>query len=194
MVLFFSLNLHKHKIMARLSKADWLQEGFKILQEFAQNKLRILYLCERLRVTRGSFYHHFSSIEDYISSLMQQWEKENTIALIQASEQAATPAQKMEILNELVAKIDQSIEAAIRSWGFYNEVVGSHLKKVDEQRIGYLQGLFEKMGFSTQEALYRAKIDYAVLVGIQQLFPNINAKELEILYETYSKNLNENGK
>ena len=31
--------------MARLSKEDWLEEGFRLLSEFAQDKLRIAYLC-----------------------------------------------------------------------------------------------------------------------------------------------------
>ncbi|MEL7340174.1 MAG: TetR/AcrR family transcriptional regulator, partial [Bacteroidota bacterium] len=101
--------------MARLSKEDWLAEGFKVLSEFAQHKLRILYLCERLGVTRGSFYHHFESIEDYIEQLMQSWEQQNTLQLIELANTAEGPKERFQKLNEMVVSLDQSIETAIRS-------------------------------------------------------------------------------
>lgn len=171
--------------MARLNKSDWLEEGFKILQQFAQNKLRILYLCERLKVTRGSFYHHFSSIDNYISELIGKWEKENTLAFIKAANKAVSPMEKMMILTEKVRLADQSIEAAIRSWSFYNDTVKQHLDKVDEIRIGYLHSLFEQMGDSSDEALIKAKFDYATLIGIQQLYPNISPEEMARFYDLF---------
>lgn len=173
--------------MARLSKQDWLNEGFKILAEFAQNKLRILYLCERLKVTRGSFYHHFKSIDVYIAELMKAWEKENTLEFIRASSKGGNPEERMALLNEKVVAADQSIEAAIRSWSFYNPLVKQHLEQVDQIRLTYLEGIFLEMGFDTQKALAKAKLDYAVLVGLQQLYPKTIAQEMEQLYEVYTE-------
>ncbi|MEM9822338.1 MAG: TetR/AcrR family transcriptional regulator [Bacteroidota bacterium] len=171
--------------MARLSKEDWLKEGFKILAEFAQNKLRILYLCERLKVTRGSFYHHFKSIDVYIAELMKAWEKENTLEFIRAASKGGSPQQRMALLNERVVAIDQSIEAAIRSWSFYNPQVKQHLEQVDQIRLTYLEGIFLEMGFEAEKALAKAKLEYAILVGLQQLYPNTIAYEMEQLYEVY---------
>ena len=61
-------------IMPKLSKEDWLEKGFEILSEFNQDKLRIQYLCDRLGVTKGSFYHHFQGIQGYISELLLRME------------------------------------------------------------------------------------------------------------------------
>jgi len=44
----------------RLSVDDWIQAGFSILAEGDPAALRVERLCERLRVTKGSFYWHFS--------------------------------------------------------------------------------------------------------------------------------------
>ncbi len=169
--------------MAKLTVADWLEEGFSILSEFAQNKLRILYLCERLKVTRGSFYHHFNSIEHYITELMNSWEKSCTLECIRHSNQAKSPEQRLELLLKRIMKANQSIEEAIRSWSFYHPIVKTHLKKVDEIRIAYLQGIFEEMGMGKELSEKRAQLDYALLVGLQQLFPAITAKEMAVFFK-----------
>ena len=171
--------------MARLSKEDWLEEGIKILSEFAQNKLRILYLCDRLKVTRGSFYHHFKSIDAYISDLMKKWEEENTLAFIRVSDEGENPMDKMLILSKRIGKAEQSVEASIRSWSFYNPLVKAHLERVDQERLAYLESIFKEMGFSKKVARARAKIEYGLLIGIQQLNPNMTKKEMKFIYEIH---------
>ena len=171
--------------MAKLSREDWLEEGIKILSEFAQDKLRILYLCERLKVTRGSFYHHFKSIDDYISSLMKKWEEENTLELIRASDKGSDAVERMEILASRVGDSKQSVEGSIRSWSFYKPLVKERLNRVDQQRLAYLRGIFKDMGFDKKKAKTMAMIDYSLLIGLQQLDPNISKKKMEVIFNVY---------
>ena len=176
--------------MARLSKEDWLAEGFKLLFEFAQDKLRIAFLCERLGVTRGSFYHHFESIDNYVEDLMRVWEKQNTLDAIEAAQLGKSPLESMELLNRKVVQANQKIEAAIRSWSFYQPVVKKHLDRVDETRLTFLTNIFQQMGMEKVVAQKHAKLDYAVLIGIQQLYPNITPREMEGLWEIYRPDWN----
>lgn len=178
------INYHS-LLMARLSKEDWLEEGFKLLSEFAQNKLRIALLCDRLGVTRGSFYHHFESIEHYVEALMQRWEKQNTLDAIEAAQVGKSPLESMELLNRKVAQANQKVEAAIRSWSFYHPVVKTHLKRVDDIRLDFLVRIFQQMGLEESIAQKSAKLDYAMLIGIQQLYPDIRPQEMEALWEVY---------
>lgn len=171
--------------MARLSKEAWLKEGFKLLSEFAQDKLRIAYLCERLGVTRGSFYHHFESIDQYVEELLKQWEKQNTLDAIKAAELGNSPMERMELLNRQVVQANQKVEAAIRSWSFYHPVVKQHLARIDEIRISFLTDIFQEMSMAADIAHKHAKLDYAVLIGVQQLYPDITSKELEALWKVY---------
>lgn len=173
--------------MARLSKNDWLKEGFKILKEFAQHKIRILYLCERLQVTRGSFYHHFKSINDYIEALMKKWEQEYTLEFIEEANKGNTPFDQLQILNAMIFQNEQTIEASIRSWGFYHEIVGHYLQRVDETRIHYLRDIFVNAGLEEEKALMCAKLEYASLIGIQQLYPKKFDDEVKALCDLYSE-------
>lgn len=168
--------------MKKLTKEDWLIEGLRILQEFAQNKIRILYLCERLKVTRGSFYHHFSSIDEFITELLKKWEKDNTLALIKASSLAQSTEEQIKKLGEMAMNKDKAVEVAIRSWSYYHPIVKEYLEKVDNIRLTYLSNIFQQQGMTKEVAEKRAQIDYALLVGIQHLFPEMSQQSMAELY------------
>ena len=171
--------------MARLTREDWIAEGFKILSEFAQDKLKILYLCQRLKVTRGSFYHHFKSIEDYINALMEAWQEENTLQLIRNSKEGQTAYEKMDIINAQVAASNFKLEASIRSWSYYHPIVKQYVDKADTTRLAFLQDIFMLLGFEKELAYKKGMLDYAVLIGIQQLKPNLKPEELQELFKLY---------
>ncbi|MGB0523271.1 MAG: TetR/AcrR family transcriptional regulator [Flammeovirgaceae bacterium] len=173
--------------MARLTKDDWLIEGFRILSEFAQHKIKILYLCERLQVTRGSFYHHFKSISHYIEELMKKWKQKYTLDFIDQANKGKTPLERLQILNEMIFRNEQAIETAIRSWGFYHETVQTYLQQVDEIRIQYLQHTFIKAGLEEHKALMCAKLEYATFIGIQQMYPKKFDGEVRDLCDLYQE-------
>lgn len=170
-----------------LSKKSWLAEGFALLAEFSQDKLTIQYLCTRLKVTRGSFYHHFSGIENYIQEMMEAWEEENTHLLVKEANTGSSAEESMELLAKAVSSKNQSIEAAIRSWSFYQPTVARHLAKVDQLRLTYLKQLHLKMGRSDEQANLIADLDYATLIGVQQLYPNIADEKMKALWQLQKK-------
>src|SRR5258707_13517163 len=57
----------------RLTADDWIEAGFAALADSGPNALRIGPLCERLNVTKGSFYWHFADMPAYRSALIESW-------------------------------------------------------------------------------------------------------------------------
>jgi AcrR family transcriptional regulator len=53
----------------RVTADDWIQAGFNVLAEGGPNALRIGRLCDRLDVTKGSFYWHFTDMRAYRAAL-----------------------------------------------------------------------------------------------------------------------------
>jgi AcrR family transcriptional regulator len=49
----------------RLGLDDWIQAGYALLAEEGIQALKIDRLCDRLGVTKGSFYWHFDGIPSY---------------------------------------------------------------------------------------------------------------------------------
>ena len=173
--------------MKRQSKEDWLEEGFQILSEFNQDKLRIQYLCERLGVTKGSFYHHFQGMQGYISELLSEWKQRNTLKFIELANRQVGPQEKLESLNKQVITVNQAIETAIRSWSFYHPEVQRVVREVDTIRLEFLKQIYLSTGVGDREAYQLAQLEYSTLVGLQFLFPHIGSEELKELYTTYEK-------
>ncbi|HXR42860.1 MAG TPA: TetR/AcrR family transcriptional regulator, partial [Acidothermaceae bacterium] len=57
----------------RLSADDWIDAGFAVLADSGPNGLRVDALCDRLNVTKGSFYWHFTDMPAYRSALVEAW-------------------------------------------------------------------------------------------------------------------------
>ena len=53
-----------------LGKADYFDAGFELLASGGVGAVTIAALCYRLGVTKGSFYHHFSSQTAFQNELL----------------------------------------------------------------------------------------------------------------------------
>lgn len=172
--------------MERLDKNSWLLEGFKILDKEGFSRITIDNLCEKQKRSKGSFYYHFKNIEGYIEELMKYWVQEYTMTPIKTAEINKTPALIYKALADMVFKSPYKVEQVIRAWGYSNLVVREYVNKVDKIRIDYMVGLKKEAGSDEKTAYNCAVLEFAVLIGIQQLYPSIPEKELVEIYKTYT--------
>ncbi len=180
MVLFYRMN--------RINKNTWLESGFKLLAQEGFSKITIENLCNDIEKTKGSFYHHFKNIDDYIVHLMEYWLNVNTLSIIETTEKEKDAWKKEETINSLVSRATHKAELYIRGWSFANKIVNSYVKKADSIRLNYITKLNEQKGFDNVKAKEMAMLTYATLVGMQQLFPELTTKDYGHLIElTYLK-------
>ncbi len=172
--------------MKKIEKNDWFTTGLTILENDGFLKITIDNLCSILKVTKGSFYHHFGSIDGYIDALMKYWMEENTKSLIKKADQHKSIDDRMEALNNMVLLRSHKSEQLIRGWSFSNKIVEKYVTEVDEMRLAYTTKLREECGESAKKAKLLSMLEYACLVGIQQLYPTIPKVELKELYELFS--------
>src|SRR5688572_30336195 len=59
----------------RLTVDDWVAAGLEIMAEDGVGGVKIHRLCERLGVTKGSFYWHFRDLDEYLGAVAQQWQE-----------------------------------------------------------------------------------------------------------------------
>jgi len=68
-------------------------------------------------------------------------------------------------------------EQYIRAWSFYNETVQKYVRQADEIRLQYLEKLGGELGMAKKQSRYFALTEYAMLIGIQQLSPEMNEEQ-----------------
>ena len=57
--------------MKKIEREDWFTTGLEILKKDGFLKITIDNLCDVLKVTKGSFYHHFKNVDGYIDALIK---------------------------------------------------------------------------------------------------------------------------
>ncbi|MCH5584058.1 TetR/AcrR family transcriptional regulator [Shimazuella sp. AN120528] len=167
------------------TKLSWLKEGCAVLAEAGPDELTIDGLCRRLKLTKGSFYHHFKNRKDYIHALLQFWEENMTLKLIDLSQREGSAREQLDRLTELVINLlaESSLEVNIRAWASHDELVYSYQQRVDIERRNSVKVLCDNIYKENIDSDLVAKIYYTLFIGSQHLFPPLNKKELTLIYK-----------
>lgn len=119
----------------------------------------IANLCERLGITKGSFYHHFTSLADFRQQLVAFWEaKQEALLAVPDGEAAGT---------DWVAPAHDPIDAAMRAWSQSDETVAAAQGRIDALRLKMVSKDLRLAGVSTERARGLASLGLAVQIGAQ---------------------------
>jgi AcrR family transcriptional regulator len=178
-----------------LTAADWVTEACLAIVEGGVGAVAVEPLAQRLGVTKGSFYWHFSNRDALLQAALERWE-EGTEAVIAELGRIADPRLRLE---QLIATAfsgyprDDGVTARGIGAGYAfdgaaalgigsshafqlaisdaadDPIVGPTLRRVSERRVDYLDKCFRALGLTTEEARYRAFLAYAAYVGTLRL-------------------------
>ncbi|MDA4103211.1 TetR/AcrR family transcriptional regulator [Mycolicibacterium monacense] len=147
---------------------DWIDAGFALLAEGGTNALRIGRLCDRLHVTKGSFYWHFSDIQAYRAALVEAWgDVRDRERRRFATMQDVPPRQRMRVMMEaLVNPSHWAVERVMRTWAIADDEVADKVRQSDRRVLAALQQAFLDEGFPDDEAALRSTIMFSAGVGL----------------------------
>lgn len=176
--------------MAKISKEKWIKGGIKLLRKESHASIKIDILCKKLKISKGSFYHHFKNINDYIEELVKFNFEVSTKSIIEGSKGIDQSIEKLESLRLFVHHLDPKVEIGFRAWSTHHPIVDKYQKKIDKVRMNYLYELILGLGISKIKAAKYAKIQYAIFVGLMNLKAlnsKENMEELVFLYDEIIK-------
>jgi AcrR family transcriptional regulator len=151
----------------RLSAEDYFPEALAVLGEQGSQALTIAALCERLDVTKGSFYHHFGGMPGFVDQLLAYWEREHSERLIAISKSQPDPTLRIATLTELGVNLPHASESAIRAWGRSSPDVAEVVERVDKRRERHCTDAIAALGIDRPRARLLGRIAVDLLVGIQ---------------------------
>lgn len=170
---------------ARFSQRDWLLVGFGALRDQDAEFATMEHICARAGRTRGGFYAHFTGIEDFWLRVADAWRTDFTDRLIDATGASGRIFERRDLMNELAARLDPSIELGIRRLAFRLPAVCEIVAAADRRRVSHLARLYRLAGYADPDADALARIEYASFVGLQQTEPGSGPPELRILYAVF---------
>ncbi len=165
-----------------LNRSAYYEAGLDLLAEAGHGGLTIAALCGRLGVTKGSFYHHFVDMAEYVELLLDHWETEHATRLIALSESVTDPVERFDLLQGIAVGLPHGAEAAIRAWSWNSHTVAAVQERVDRARLVHLTRAGVDAGLPPVRAKRMAKISLSVLVGMQLLERPARKKSMEDVF------------
>ncbi|MGB8403198.1 MAG: TetR/AcrR family transcriptional regulator [Mycobacterium sp.] len=172
----------------RRAATDYFAEAMTVLEESGFPALTAAGLCSRMGVTRGSFYHHFASFDDFVDRLLAFWEQHYSRDLISKSE-SADLATQVRMQADFAIGLPHGAEVALRAWGTIDPRVASALRKVDRLRHRGLVRSLCRHGVPEPKAKTYATIALATLTGMQMTQRPFKASSLRAVYDELAQTL-----
>ncbi|GAA5526284.1 TetR/AcrR family transcriptional regulator [Herpetosiphon gulosus] len=178
--------------MARVRREDWLHHGLSILSSESVAALTIERLTTDLGVTKGSFYHHFGGWPSYKTALLQQFEQQDTLDVIQHLAGYNDPAQKLRALFDLLtivaiyaANDPWDVEIAMRGWAATDLEVRAMIERIDHLRVSFVAELCSAITGDPERGLLMAQHGYSILLGAILMQPMLPMARLRQIYDEF---------
>ena len=138
-----------HADGARLTRDNWLDEAFQAVVVGGFENVKVLTIAEKLKVTRGSFYWHFTDHADLIDSLLMRWK----LAQLDLDEKLKSHRSD-DPVKDLVFVVDAAFnqagselenlrfEQALRGLSHLHKGAAQMLVEVDAERIKLFESKF----------------------------------------------------
>lgn len=170
------------------SQLAWLKMGIQTLDTVGWRALKINDLCQKLKVTKGSFYHWFKSKRDYDLAVLRYWKQRFTQGFIEQAEHGKNSQEKLALLGRQCiagAIMGNRLEFEINAWSFQDDEIKAFVTSVYEQRHQYLNQLLADIYDDPIEVKKHGLILYSLVVGIDFFYRQLTLEELELIFSDY---------
>jgi AcrR family transcriptional regulator len=150
----------------RLGREAYFEAAFALLGAEGSEALTIAALCRRLRVTKGSFYHHFSGMPQFTAALLRHWEDEHAARLDEVAG-LSDVARRLEITMERAYGLAHDAEAALRAWGYRDPAVGAAVARIDRARAQNYASTLALVIDDPERCWLLAHMGMAMVIGLQ---------------------------
>ena len=150
-----------------VTEAQWLQIG---MEQFARNGaegLVIEKMAAELGCSKSSFYWYFKSRSEFIVKLVERWSELTTQQVIRHSSQSEKAEDQLKnLLTEMFAVTQKGdFLFYLRKLARENAAFQTILNTIEQTRMSYVQGLFIKLGMTSEAAEQKSCILYHYYLG-----------------------------
>jgi AcrR family transcriptional regulator len=154
-----------------LSRDDWSRAALEALAADGLAGVAVEPLARRLEASKGSFYWHFRDRGELIAATLERWERRDTTEVIAALETIADPRERLrELARSAYVGAAEGNDAQSGVLAAASDPrVGPVLERVTRTRLAFLERQFEALGLDPPAARTRARMAYALYVGLGDL-------------------------
>ncbi|NNM52821.1 MAG: TetR/AcrR family transcriptional regulator [Pseudomonadales bacterium] len=155
-----------------VAREDWIRAALEALHEEGHMAATPNRLAHKLGLTRGSFYHHFCSLGDFIDAIMERFEYEGIIMGFEKAEQKGNdPWHQLQGMLSFAETRSYHLELALRAWGLNHARVAHHLERIDAERERRLIPVFAQLIHDPEQGRRLARLAMLAFIGRLCSFP-----------------------
>ncbi len=170
----------------KVKSEDWIKKGIELFSQGGIDALNVEKMANLLNCTKGSFYHHFKSREDYIDQILEYYYNSRKNMLESMGKLYNNPVEKLSRVLIGVFKNPRGLdfEFQLRKLAETNEKAKIHLNNLERERITYVSVLLNNCG--TDNPQLSAEMIYHYYLGWYQRnkFKSLSG---QTLYEEVNK-------
>lgn len=140
---------------SRFSKEHWIRKALEVLSQTGGAKIHIEKLAAKLGVTKGSFYWHFESRNDFVEQVLDYWEDKCTQVVIDYLNEQ-THASGKDLIKALINYLHDNdllaYEMPVRSWAVQETQVQKRVEAVDINRADFIKEKLQSSGTDAETA------------------------------------------
>jgi AcrR family transcriptional regulator len=169
-----------------LDKDDYFKVGMELLAEGGHAYVTVANLCERLDVTKGSFYHHFASGPEFLRELLVFWEAGYEPSYGQLG-RITDPIERVEFVKHMALELSYKAEAAIRALARTDDFAREIQRRVTDFRTEVLTQTLADAGVPGPRARVLADVGMTLLVGLQHSEQPDDRRHAALVFDEYQR-------
>lgn len=144
----------------------WIEAALDVLGEEGIDGVRVELIARKLKITKGSFYHHFDDRADLHAAMLEQWRQRLVVQVIDHLEAIADPHERFHQLMHApydIDRADRDLDLAVMVWARRDARAAAALEGADRTRTEFIGRALVACGVDAQEAPARAALALAFL-------------------------------
>lgn len=137
-------------------------------------------VCERLWVTKGSFYHHFSTMTGFVQALAREWES-TSIALLNACAAEPDSRRRSALICRDYLTLPHPAWRAWHAWGRTQPSVGEALRRVEQHAENLFAATLADLLGDVERAATLADMGGVIAIGLRQHEPPLEPETVAAL-------------
>lgn len=149
----------------RLAAQDWIDFALGALAREGFDALKADVLARKLGVSRGSFYWHFSDLDDFHARVIEHWRQTATEAVIANLERYKSPEDRLDVLLRGALGHHNALEMRMRAWADNSAKAAQAVRDMDRRRLAYMEHMLVDSGVAPAVAETRVQLLYWAYLG-----------------------------
>lgn len=155
-------------VSGRWSRQDWVELAVMRLKADGASALTVDGLCLAAGRTKGSFYHHFETIDALLVELARRWRRTETDEIGALATAQTDPRKGLRALARRSERMDHSLEIGVRELAARRPAIAALVRDADTAREGIIADLLARAyALAAAEAADVARIFHSLQLAAQ---------------------------